>query len=72
MSDFDKFISLYHAFCGGDQDNSETQVEDNLVDITDEDQDQLYAMLTKNKPSDERNQRAGNINRLLSKAHSKE
>ena len=72
MSEFDKFIELYHSFCRGDRDNPETQVEHNIDNNNDDDQDQLYAMLTKNKPNDLKNQKPGNICRLLSKANSKE
>ena len=72
MSEFDKFIELYHSFCRGDRDNPETQEEDNIDNNNDNDQDQLYAMLTKNKSADVKNQKPGNINHLLSKSHGKE
>ena len=72
MSEFDKFIELYHTFCRGDCDNPETQVEDNIANDNNDEEDQLYAMLTKNKSADVKDQKPGNVCRLLSKAHSKE
>ena len=72
MSEFDKFIELYHTFCRGDHDNPETQVEENIANANNHEEDQLYAMLTQNKPANVKDQRPGNISRLLSKAHSKE
>ena len=68
MSKFGEFVSLYHSFCGGDDDNTENQIDDVAEDVNEENQDQLYAMITK---SQESNAKPGNINRLLSKAHSK-
>ena len=68
MSKFSEFISLYHAFCGGDNDDTENQIDDVTEDANEEDQDQLYTMVTKSQQS---KAKPGNINRLLSKAHSK-
>ena len=72
MSEFDKFIELYHTFYRGDHDNPETQVEDNIAIANNDEEDQLYAMLTKNKSADVKDQKPGNVCRLLSKACSKE
>ena len=57
---------------GGDFYNLETQVEDNIANSNNDEEDQLYAMLTKNKSADVKDQKPGNVCRLLSKAHSKE
>ena len=72
MSDFDKFIELYHTFCRGDCDNPESQVENNIANANNVEEDELYAMLTKNKSADVKDQKPGNVCHLLSKAHSKE
>ena len=75
MTQFDKFISLYHTFCeGGDDNTTDDQVDtDKLCTyaVNLEEQDQLYAMLTKSKEIEQSQQRPGNINCLLSKAHGK-
>ena len=75
MTQFDKFISLYHTFCdGSDDNNTDAQVNTTEPSIDAEnleEQDQLYAMLPKNKEIEQSQQRPGNINRLLSKAHGK-
>ena len=75
MTQFDKFISLYHIFCEGGTDNttddhiSKDELSTDAEDLSE--QDQLYAMLTMSKEIEKSQQRPGNINHLLSKAHGK-
>ena len=69
MTEFNKFISLYHTFCGKDPEATGNEIDVDNNDQNDsndnEDHDQLYAMLTENQSNSARRQRPGNINRLL-------
>ena len=75
MTQFDKFISLYHTFCEGGDDNTTKDQVNTDEPSTDaehlEDHDQLFTMLTKSKEIEQSQQRPDSINRLLFKAHKK-
>ena len=75
MTQFDKFISLYHTFYKGNDNNTkEDQVNKDELNTdaeNSEGEDQLYSMLKTSTKIEQSKQKPGNINHLLPKAHSK-
>ena len=75
MGKFGEFISLYRAYCNGGNafDDSNNEINETSNDNLNDD-NELYAMLTNANGTQDSNaksnQRPGNVNRLLSKAHS--
>ena len=75
LSKVDQLIPFYHSLCEGYADGPENKIENDLdVDTgekSEEEQDQLYAMVTKSQSKQVTKERPGNINRLLSNTNDK-